>query len=130
MNKDKNRNDNENENEYKNDNENENNDQTEVIKGSNNAIISKSNDVEDIIYHNSPLRKTKENEEEIERHRKSRKKSGRAYNKNEVEEVEEVEDGNFNTQGSDVIQISMPLFLLSMGAVSILSYLVGKSSKS
>ena len=119
----KNRNNNENTNQ--NENQNEINDQSEVIKGSNGPKKSELNDVEDI-YHNSPLRKTKENEEEIERHRQSRKKSGRAYNKNEVEEVE---DGSFSVQGSGFIQISMPLVLLSMGVVSILSYLVGKSSK-
>lgn len=123
-NNDKNENKSENKNENNN-NENEKNDLAEAIEDSNNAIKSESNDV-DVIYYNSPLRKTKENEEEIERHRKSRNKSGRAYNKNEVEEVE---DGNFNTQESGLIQISNAFFLLSMGAVSILSYLVGKSSK-
>lgn len=123
--KSKNMNNNKNENNNENIDEHENDDQTKVMKGSNVPIKSEANDVENV-YHNSPLRKTKENEEEIERHRQSRKKSGRAYNQIEMVNIE---DGNFNNQGSGFIQISMPLFLLSMGVVSVLSYLVGKSSK-
>jgi Xaa-Pro aminopeptidase len=93
----------------------------------------KSNLNDEDIYFNSPLRKTKENEEEIERHRKARKKSGRAYNDYENEnenDVDEVEDGTYSKiQDSLNIQISMPFFLLSISAVGVLSFLVGKSSK-
>jgi hypothetical protein len=102
----------------------------------------KSNLNDEDIYFNSPLRKTKENEEEIERHRKARKKSGRAYNENENKngsiddnenKVDKVEDGtysnNSNSQNSLDIQLSMPFFLLSISVAGILSFLVGKSSK-
>ena len=89
----------------------------------------KSNLNDEDIYFNSPLRKTKENEEEIERHRKARKRSGRAYNENE-NEVDNVKDGNHsNSQKSLNIQLSMPFFLLSISVVGVLSFLVGKSSK-
>lgn len=98
----------------------------------------KSNLNDEDVYFNSPLRKTKENEEEIERHRKARKKSGRAYNENENKNkdenengVDNVEDGNHsNSLNSLNIQLSMPFFLLSISAVGVLSFLVGKSSKS
>lgn len=95
----------------------------------NNEIKSNLNDED--TYFNSPLRKTKENEEEIERHRKARRKSGRAYNENEDEnEEDKVEDGSHsNSQNSLNIQLSMPFFLLSVGVVGVLSFLAGKSSK-
>ena len=104
-------------------------------------ITSNSNDED--IYFNSPLRKTKENEEGIERHRKARKKSGRAYNENESKTenknenenenengIDDVESGSYsNSQKGLHIQLSMPFFLLSIGFVGVLSFLAGKSSK-
>ena len=100
-------------------------------------ITSNSNDED--IYFNSPLRKTKENEEGIERHRKARKKSGRAYNENENKTenknenengIDDVENGSYsNSQKGLHIQLSMPFFLLSTGLVGVLSFLAGKSSK-
>ena len=96
----------------------------QVADNDNNHTKSELNDAD--IYFNSPLRKKKENEEEIERHRKARQKSGRAYNENEVEtEENEITD----VQESNYIQISVPLLLFSLGVVGILSFLVGKSSK-
>lgn len=85
------------------------------------ARIKSETEAEDV-YNNSRLKKTKENEKEIERHRTARKRSGKDYNsdKNEISENEEVINASFDS-------VSLPFFFVAVGFVSIFSFLYGKT---
>jgi hypothetical protein len=82
-------------------------------------------ETDDILYSNSPLRKTKENEKKIEKYRNRRKKSGKDYNQDDdaADDAEkEVEAEAANSLGS----VSVPFLVVIVGISSAISYYIGR----